>query len=116
MPEPTREIIRAGGLGFVWGLGPSDPANDRAPLPESVEAQVQQILSNLDSLLLAQGMDRGHVVSTRVNLTQFPRFEKRARRILDVEFTGAAAASLSWVGVTHLPGDALLSMDFVLRL
>ena len=60
------DIVLVNGWGISSGLGPVDLENDRAPLPEGIERQTAKILSNLEILLKAAGLNRGNVVAVRV--------------------------------------------------
>ncbi len=51
----------------------------------------------------------------RVHLTQFARFHKRAEGALERAATDLDSVATSFVGVTTLPGDALVAMDVWLR-
>lgn len=103
------DLVWGGDVGLVLGLGPVDRQDAQAPLPESVEAQIQRIVTNLDDILATSGLARSNVLGLTVHLTQFERFETRMRRSLDACWDTSAA--LSVVGVTQLPRDALVQVD-----
>jgi 2-iminobutanoate/2-iminopropanoate deaminase len=109
----SSDLVLVNGLGFLSGLGPIDLKDDKVPLPEGVEAQMRQIFKNLDAILAASKMDRGNVVSVRINLTNFERLHKR----VDAEYLGAFPATKSparsLVGVSHLPRGTQIEMDFI---
>lgn len=106
------ELVRVNGTGFVTGLGPGVPGSPLTPLPESVEAQGEAVLDNLAQLLASHGVPADGAVAATVYLTQFERFHDRLTRAIGARLpTGAG-----WVGVTALPRDALVQMDFVIRL
>ena len=102
-------------IGLIHGLGPTHRADPQRALPESVEAQTRQILLNLDEILAEQELARDCVVSVRVHLTQFGRFHERFQRAFAGHFSNPANVAYSCVGVTDLPRDALLAMDFMIQ-
>ena len=104
-------VVWSGSVGLVLGLAPYPQMNESAALPESVEAQISSILENLEALLEEAGLTRDAVRAIRLNLTQFPRFHQRATRALERALADASEVQVSWVGVTDLPGDALVAMD-----
>lgn len=104
----------AGGWGFISGLGPIDLDDDRTPLPEGVERQVQKIFANLDVLLLRAGLGREHVVSVRVSLVEYPRLFARMNAAYAGNFPANALPARSCIGVSQLTRGAQVEMDFVL--
>ena len=104
-------IVWNGSAGLVLGLAPFAQMNETLVLPESVEAQVSSVVDNLGTLLIDAGLTRTAVSAVRVNLTQFQRFHRRAARALDRAMAETPSVQVSWVGVTDLPGDALVAMD-----
>ena len=108
------DVVMAGGLGFISNLLPIDLADDRTPLPEGVERQVQKIFANLDHLLAAAGLSRGHVVSVRVHLTEFPRLYERMNAAYAGNFPPDRLPARSVVGVAYLVRGAQIMMDFML--
>ncbi|HEY3919339.1 MAG TPA: RidA family protein [Stellaceae bacterium] len=110
------DLVRAGGWGFVNGVLPIDPANDRAPLPEQVEAQTRKVLANLEAILKAAGLDRGQVVVVRIALVDLPRLVERVEAAYAGFFAAGRLPARSVVGVASLPRGALVAMDFTLHL
>lgn len=67
-PKLAADLVVAGGLGFVSGIGPVDPANERVPVPEKVEAQIRKIFGNLDAILETAGLARRDLAFVRIHL------------------------------------------------
>ena len=105
----------AEGWGFVSGIGPVELENPSVALPESVEEQTRKILSNLESLLQKRGLARRHVVSVRIHLVEFKRFQERMNRVYESFFSGAAQPARSCIGVAALTRGALVEMDFIVK-
>jgi enamine deaminase RidA (YjgF/YER057c/UK114 family) len=71
------DLVIAGGWAFVSNVLPIDPANDRTPLPEQVEAQTRKVLANFDAIVKAKGLSRDQVVAVRIAVADLLRFEER---------------------------------------
>jgi enamine deaminase RidA (YjgF/YER057c/UK114 family) len=102
------------GWGFVSGVGPADPDDRAAALPESVEEQTRKILANLERTLQKRGLSRGHVVNVRIHLVQWERFHARMHKVY-AEFFSARSPAMSCIGVSALTRGALVEMDFIVR-
>ena len=67
---------RAGDFIFVTGSGPNDPATGKITA-ESIEAQTEQTIRNMESILEADGASLADVVKVTAHLsdiTLFPRY------------------------------------------
>jgi len=106
-------ITFVGSLAFVYGLIGSDLSNPKIALGESVEAQTQKIMANLDVLLSAHNLTRFDVVAVHVWLREFHRFHERFEGVWTECFGEGASPTRQLVGVSGLMRDALISMDFV---
>ncbi len=71
------DLVMAGDLAFISGLGPIDLANDETALPEMVERQALKILNNAEALLAKVGMSRDNIVSVRIYASNFQRHAGR---------------------------------------
>ena len=104
-------IIWHGESGLILGLEPRPSLDAGRTLPESVEAQVATLVSNLETLLIQNGGASPWIIGMRFNLTQFKRFHKRAVRALGKTPYSLPPLAVSWIGVTDLPSDALVTLD-----
>ncbi|MBO5899011.1 MAG: RidA family protein [Clostridia bacterium] len=71
---PYSQALRSGNMVFVSGQIPVDPAT--GVMPESIEEQAKQALTNLKNVLLAAGLHMDQVIKTTVflaDLADFPR-------------------------------------------
>jgi len=109
------ELVVAGGLAFVSGLGPVDPTNERVPLPEKVEAQVRRIFANLDAILQSAGLARRNLAFVRIHLVDFERLIERVDQAYLACLGEASLPARTVVGVTSLTRGALVEMDFIVR-
>ena len=109
------DLVVAGGLGFVSGIGPIDPANERVPIPEKVEAQIRKIFGNLDAILEKAGLARKDVAFVRIHLVDFERLIERVNKTYRECVGEGPLPARTVVGVTHLTRGALVEMDFVVR-
>jgi enamine deaminase RidA (YjgF/YER057c/UK114 family) len=110
------DLVIAGGWGFVSNVLPIDPANDRTPLPEQVEAQTRKVLANFDAIIKAKGLSRDQVVTVRIAVVDLPRLEERMETAYAGFFTAGGLPARSVIGVAALPRGALIAMDFTLFL
>jgi 2-iminobutanoate/2-iminopropanoate deaminase len=108
-------LVSAAGLAWVNGVLPLDLENPGKALAESVEEQSRQIMRNLDQLLSAQGLSRQQVVAVTVHLRQMNRFGVRFEKVYAGFFEAPHLPTRSWVGVSELPREALVAMDFVVH-
>src|SRR5262245_51637384 len=77
------QAIRAGDLVFISGQGPLDPSTLEV-LGETVEAQTEQTLRNLEAIAVAAGGGLGDVVKVSAfiaSIDDFPAFNETYERI-----------------------------------
>jgi 2-iminobutanoate/2-iminopropanoate deaminase len=110
------DLVIAGGWAFVNNVLPIDPANDRTPLAEQVEAQTRKVLANFDAVVKAKGLSRDQVVAVRIALVDLPRLEERMETGYAGFFAAGRLPARSVIGVAGLPRGALIAMDFTLYL
>jgi 2-iminobutanoate/2-iminopropanoate deaminase len=110
------DLVIAGGWAFVNNVLPIDPANDRTPLAEQVEAQTRKVLANFDAIVKAKGLSCDQVVAVRIALVDLPRLEERMETGYAGFFAAGRLPARSVIGVAGLPRGALIAMDFTLYL
>jgi len=111
--KTSSDIVLAGNLAFLSGLGPIDLDDDRAPLPEMVEAQTLRILHNAETLLKTVGMTRAHLVQVRVSIVSYAKFHQRVAEAYVTFFPPDRLPARSCVGVSTLMRGALVEMDCI---
>jgi 2-iminobutanoate/2-iminopropanoate deaminase len=110
------DLVLVDGWGVVAGVLPIDLADDRAHLPEQVEAQTRKVLANLEAILKSRGLGKKHIVSVRIALVDLPRLQKRMDSAYAGFFPAGRLPARSLIGVSHLPRGALVAMDFTVHL
>jgi enamine deaminase RidA (YjgF/YER057c/UK114 family) len=108
-------LVSAAGLVWVNGVLPLDLENPSKALAESVEEQSRHIMRNLDQLLSVQGLSRQQVLAVTVHLRQMNRFGGRFEKVYAGFFEAPHIPTRSLVGVSELPREALVAMDFVVH-
>ena len=107
LPSPVGPYspgMALGNLVFVSGQAGRDPATGRIAGPD-VEAQTEQVLRNIATILEAAGSGLPHVIRCGVflvDMREFPRMNEVYARIF-----GAHRPARTTVEVSGLPGDGL---------
>jgi reactive intermediate/imine deaminase len=107
---PYSQAVRAGGLLFVSGQIPLDPATGQI-VPGDVAAQAGRVLKNLEAILAAGGCSSGDVVRTTIYLVDLAHFAT----VNDVyeRFFAAPYPARVTVQVSALPRGALVEIDAI---
>ena len=106
---PYSQAIEVNGMVFASGQIPVNPATGE--IPEGVEAQAKQALTNLTNLLAEAGSSIEQVVKTTVFIKNMEDFGK-INEIYAEYFTGTYPAR-SCVEVARLPKDVLLEIEAI---
>lgn len=106
---PYSQAIEVNGMVYTSGMIPVNPATGE--IPEGVQAQATQALSNLSALLQAAGTSMNNVVKTTVFIKDMNDFAT-INEIYATFFDGAFP-SRSCVEVARLPKDVLLEVEAV---
>jgi len=93
----------------------TDPEDDRAPLPQGVEAQTRQVIENLRRVLAGAGSALDQVVFARVYLTEFERDYAAMNAIYQSYFAPGRLPARTCIGVTALARGALVEIDLLAR-
>lgn len=109
---PYSQAIKAGGLLFCSGQIPVDPAT--GVIPDGVEAQTEQALTNVKNLIEAGGGSIDDVVKTTVFIKNMDDFAA-INGIYAKYFTEPFPAR-SCVEVARLPKDVLLEIEAIVEL
>ena len=106
---PYSQAIEINGMVYTSGVIPVNPEN--GVIPEGVEAQATQALSNLKNLIEASGASISQVVKTTVFIKEMNDFGK-INEIYASFFTEPYPAR-SCVEVARLPKDVLLEIEAI---
>ena len=70
---PYSQAVKAEGLVFISGQIPLDPISGEVA-GDSIEAQTERVMKNLEAVLSAAGSDLGKVIKTTIYLTDLNDF------------------------------------------
>ena len=107
LPSPVGPYspgVVLGNLVFVSGQAGRDPATGKVAGP-SVEAQTEQVLKNIATILAAAGSSLQHVIRCGVflvDMKEFPKMNEVYARVF-----GAHRPARTTVEVSGLPGEGL---------
>ena len=102
---PYSPGMRLGNLVFVSGQAGRDPATGTLA-GDSVEAQTEQVLKNIATILAAAGSSLQHVIRCGVFLVDMKEFPKM--NAVYARTFGSHRPARTTVEVSGLPGDGLL--------
>ena len=107
---PYSQAIRAGGLVFLSGQIPLDPATGQM-VEGDIVAQAERVMQNLSAVLAAAKLGFHHVVKTTIYLTDLADFAK-VNEVYGKRFSQAPPAR-STVQVAALPRGARVEIDLI---
>lgn len=112
---PFSHATESDGFVFVTGQMPTNPEDDKAPLPDGIEAQTRRVMDNL--ILVLSGLNLGleDVVSVRIYITEFKRDYYAMNETYQSYFPADRLPSRTCIGVTALAVDALVEIDLIAR-
>lgn len=106
---PFSQGIDVGNMIFFSGQLPIDRTTGE--MPEGIEAQAAQSLTNIKALLESQGLDLSNVVKTTVFLNDMNDFAKMNE--VYAKFFVQPYPARSAVEVARLPKDALVEIEVI---
>lgn len=106
---PYSQGVDLGSLVFCSGQIPVNPAD--GSIPEGIEAQTAQSLSNVEALLAAAGLTLADVVKTTVFLRDMSHFAQM-NEVYASRFTAPFPAR-SAVAVRELPKGVLVEIEVI---
>lgn len=106
---PYVHAVKAGELVFVSGQLGLDPTD--GSMPEGIEAQAKQSLSNLKTVLEGCGSDLNHVVKTTIFLDSMDDFAKVNE--IYAQYFPEEFPARSCVEVAKLPKGGLVEIEAV---
>ena len=109
---PYSQAIISGNMLFTSGQIPINP--ETGEIPEGVEAQARQALTNVKNLIEASGGSMDKVVKTGVFIKDMNDFAKINE--IYAEFFTEPYPARSCVEVARLPKDVLLEVETIVEL
>jgi len=109
---PYSQAVMVGDLVFTSGQVALDPATGQL-VAGGFEAQVQQVLANLEAVLKAAGSSLTRAVKVTVYLKDFNDFSQ-LNQLYGAAF-GNARPARSTVEVARLPRDARVEIDIIAK-
>ena len=110
---PYSQGFIAGGFVYTSGQIPVDPAT--GTIPEGIEAQAAQSLSNIKAILAQAGLTPAAVVKTTVFLSDMNHFASM-NEVYAKFFEGTVYPARSAVEVARLPKDVLVEIETIAEL
>jgi len=110
---PYSQAIQVGNLLFISGQIPVDPAT--GAIPEGIEAQAAQSLTNIKNILAQAGLDMNAVVKTTVFMKDMNDFAAM-NGVYAKFFDGTTYPARSAVEVARLPKDVLVEIETIAQL
>jgi 2-iminobutanoate/2-iminopropanoate deaminase len=111
---PFSHAVESDGFIFVTGQMPDTPDAPGA-LPDGIEAQTLNVMSNLRIVLAGLGLGFEHVLVTRAYLTRFREDYAAFNAVYSRFFNPKRLPARTCVGVTGLAYDALVEIDLLAR-
>lgn len=107
---PYSQAVKAGGLLFISGQIPLDPATG-AVVEGDVTVQTRRVLDNVKAILAEAGADFANVVKTTVFLKNMDDFA--AMNAVYAEYYPTECPARSAVQVAKLPKDVLVEIETI---
>jgi reactive intermediate/imine deaminase len=111
---PFSHAVEVDGFVFVTGQMPDTPETPGV-LPEGIEAQTRNVVSNLKTVLAGLGLGLEHVVMARIYLSRFKQDYEAMTRVYRTFFSEGRLPARTCVGVTGLAYDALIEIDLIAK-
>lgn len=113
--SPSSHAVEADGFVFLTGQFGRNLDSPDEPLPDSIEAQTEQTLRNMERVLGSLELSLRNVVSVRVFLTHFKRDYEGLNAVYGRFFAEGERPVRTCVGVTDLVRNALLEIDCIAK-
>lgn len=108
---PYSQAVRAGQYLYVSGQLPIDPLTGTFA-GDTIEEQTEQVLSNIEAILQAQGLTFEHVAKAEVYMKNLSDF-KNMNAIYASRFTAPVKPARQTMQVAKLPMDALVEISCI---
>jgi reactive intermediate/imine deaminase len=112
---PFSHAVEADGWVFLTGQMPFIGIANTSDYPDTIEAQTDQVMRNLVSVLRGCGLDLADVVAVRVFLRHFDEHYERMNAVYAGYFAPERRPARTCIGVTGLARGALVEIDMIAR-
>lgn len=112
---PFSHAVEADGWVHITGQMPFTGTSIDEPYPEGIEAQTDQVMKNLHTVLQGCRLGLQQVVSVRVYLRHFERDYDAMNAVYATWFPAGRRPARTCVGVSGLAKGALIEIDMVAR-
>ena len=106
---PYSQAVEANNFVFISGQIPLNPSNNA--IPEGIEAQTEQVISNISAILKEAGLDFSNVVKTTCLLSDMNNFQ--AMNTIYAKYFPENAPARAAYGVTKLPLGVLIEIESI---
>ncbi len=107
---PYSQAVEAGGLLFISGQLPVDPATGNLA-PAGIEVQTETVIKNLTAILASEGLGLDHIVKTTVYLADLSQFAEMNG--VYGKFFAKNSPARATVEVKALPKSALVEIEAI---
>ncbi len=107
---PYSQAVEAGGLIFISGQLPIDPATG-IMAPAEIKVQTEAVIKNLEGILLSEGLTLGNIVKTTVFMADLGQFAQM--NAVYGGFFSATPPARATVEVKALPKAALVEIEAI---
>ena len=108
---PYSQAVRAGGVLYVSGQIPLDPATGDL-VEGGFEAETRRVLDNLQAVVEAAGQSLDKVLKVTIYLTDLKNFDA-VNGVYGKQFVGQSLPARAVVQVAALPKDVAIEVDAV---
>ena len=107
---PYSQAVEAGGLIFISGQLPIDPATGNMA-PAEIKAQTEAVIKNLEGILASEGLGLGNVLKTTVFMADLGQFAQMNE--VYGKFFSANPPARATIEVKALPKAALVEIEAI---
>jgi reactive intermediate/imine deaminase len=112
---PFSHAVEVDGWVFVTGQMPFTGTTLDSPYPQGIEAQTNQVLKNLETVLAGCGLGLEDALSVRIYLTHFDEDYEAMNKVYASHFPVGRRPSRTCIGVTGLAKGARIEIDLIAR-
>ena len=112
---PFSHAVEVDGWVFVTGQMPFTGTKLDSPYPQGIEAQTNQVLKNLETVLAGCGLGLEDALSVRIYLTHFDEDYEAMNKVYASHFPVGRRPARTCIGVTGLAKGARIEIDLIAR-